>query len=142
MISQAIYTARASVTGGRVGKGHTDDGRLTLSFDSPKEFGGNGGPGTNPEQLFALGYSACFFSALKSVARGEKISVPEDATIDSTVAIGPQAEGVGYGLAVTLDVHVPGLTVEQTLDLARKAHEICPYSNATRGNIEVTLKAH
>ncbi len=142
MISQTIYTAHASVTGGRVGKGHTDDGRLAVTFDTPKEFGGSGGAGTNPEQLFALGYSACFISALKGVARGEKITVAEDATIDASVAIGPQADGVGYGLAVVLDVHIPGLTIEQTLALGQKAHVICPYSNATRGNIEVTLKAH
>jgi lipoyl-dependent peroxiredoxin len=139
MIKSAIYSAHATTSGGRVGHSQTDDGRLSVSLDTPKEMGGGGGPGTNPEQLFAAGYSACFLSAVKSVARGEKIKLSDDTTINATVDFGQNASGTGYGLAVALEVSIPGLDHEQALSLVEKAHQICPYSNATRGNIDVKL---
>jgi Ohr subfamily peroxiredoxin len=103
--------------------------------------GGNGGPGTNPEQLFAVGYSACFLGAVKAVARGEKIAIPDDATVKATVDFGQQTNNVGYGIAVALEVHIPGLSLGEATELVHKAHQICPYSNATRGNIDVKLTA-
>jgi osmotically inducible protein OsmC len=141
MIKAALYSAHATTTGGRVGKSQTDDGRLSVTLDSPKELGGNGGPGTNPEQLFAVGYSACFLGAVKAIARGEKIAIPDDATIKATVDFGQQANNVGYGIAVALEVHIPGLSLGDVTELVHKAHQICPYSNATRSNIDVKLSA-
>ncbi|HEY4202803.1 MAG TPA: organic hydroperoxide resistance protein [Devosiaceae bacterium] len=139
MIKSAIYSAHASTTGGRTGKSETDDGRLAVTLDTPKEMGGNGGPGTNPEQLFAVGYSACFLGALKAVARGEKVKIPDDAKIDATVSFGENAKGAGFGIAVALKVTIPGFDHDQAVALVHKAHEICPYSNATRGNVDVDL---
>jgi len=139
MIKSAIYSAHATTIGGRTGQSRTDDGRLAVTLDTPRELGGNGGPGTNPEQLFAAGYSACFFSALKLIARQEKVTIPDDATIDAKVDIGENANGKGYGLAVALEVVLPGVARETAQDLMEKAHQICPYSNATRGNIDVVL---
>jgi Ohr subfamily peroxiredoxin len=101
--------------------------------------GGNDGPGTNPEQLFAVGYSACFLGALKAVARNEKVKIPDDAKIDAAVSFGENAKGPGFGIAVELKVTIPGFEAAQAQDLAEKAHQICPYSNATRGNIDVKL---
>ncbi|KKB10453.1 organic hydroperoxide resistance protein [Devosia geojensis] len=139
MIKSAIYSAHATTTGGRTGQSRTDDGRLAVTLDTPSQLGGNGGPGTNPEQLFAAGYSACFLSALKAVARQEKVKIPDDATINATVDIGENAGGVGYGLAVALEVVLPGFAREDAEALVEKAHQVCPYSNATRGNIDVAL---
>jgi Ohr subfamily peroxiredoxin len=139
MIKSAIYSAHATTTGGRTGQSHTDDGRLAVTLDTPKEIGGNGGPGTNPEQLFAVGYSACFLGALKAVARQEKVKIPDDATINATVDFGENAKGVGYGIAVALEVVLPGFAREDAEALVEKAHQVCPYSNATRGNIDVAL---
>jgi len=139
MIKSAIYTAHASTTGGRTGTSKTDDGRLSVTLDTPKAMGGNDGPGTNPEQLFAAGYSACFLGALKAVARSEKVSIPDDAKIDASVSFGENAKGVGYGIAVKLAVTLPGFEHDQAVALVDKAHEVCPYSNATRGNIDVEL---
>ena len=132
-----LYTAEAAVEGGRAGLGRTSDGRLTVSLSIPKEMGGAGGPGTNPEQLFAVGYAACFHSALLSVARGRKLDA-SDSTVTARVGIGPTGHG-GFGLAVALDLHAPRLSHAAAEDLMRGAHERCPYSNATRGNVEVTL---
>ena len=101
--------------------------------------GGNDGPGTNPEQLFAVGYSACFLGALKAVARGEKVKIPDETTIDAAVSFGENAKGIGYNIAVELKATIPGLELAQAQDLVHKAHQICPYSNATRGNVDVTL---
>lgn len=139
MIKSAIYSARATTTGGRTGESRTDDGRLFVTLDTPKEMGGNGGPGTNPEQLFAAGYSACFLGALKAVGRKEKVKIPDDATINARVDFGENARGAGYGIAVALEVNLPGFTRDQALALMEQAHQICPYSNATRGNIDVEL---
>lgn len=141
MIKAPVYTAHATSTGGRTGSGKTDDGRLAVTLDTPKEMGGNGGQGTNPEQLFAVGYSACFLGALKAVARNEKVKVPDETTITAAVSFGENANegGVGFNIAVELTVDLPGFSREQAQDLMTKAHQICPYSNATRGNVDVTL---
>ena len=138
-IKSAVYTAHAHTTGGRTGTGRTDDGRLAVTLDTPKAMGGNDGPGTNPEQLFAVGYSACFLGALKAVARGEKVKIPDETTIDASVAFGENARGAGFNIAVELKVTIPGFETAQAEDLVHKAHQICPYSNATRGNVDVTL---
>jgi lipoyl-dependent peroxiredoxin len=132
-----LYTAEAVVEGGRRGHGRTSDGRLAVDLSVPKEMDGDGGPGTNPEQLFALGYAACFQSALLGVARGRQRDV-SDATITSRVGIGPTGHG-GFSLTVSLDLHAPGVARAEAEELMLRAHERCPYSNATRGNIDVTL---
>jgi len=139
MIKQALYTATAHTTGGRTGTSKTEDGRLSVTLDTPKAMGGNDGPGTNPEQLFAAGYSACFLGALKAVARGEKVKIPDDATIDASVSFGERSEGPGFSLAVAMTITLPGIEHAQAEALVEKAHAVCPYSNATRGNIDVTL---
>lgn len=132
-----LYTAHSTVTGGRDGRAVSSDNVLNVSLATPKELGGAGGAGTNPEQLFAAGYSACFLSALKLVAGKQKIALPADTTITGNVGIGP-AE-VGFALAAQLDIKVPGLPKEQVQKLVEAAHQVCPYSNATRGNIDVTF---
>jgi Ohr subfamily peroxiredoxin len=132
-----LYTAEASVEGGRDGHGRTSDGRLEVDLAVPEGMGGKGGAGTNPEQLFAVGYAACFQSALFSVANGRKLDA-SDSRIASKVGIGPSGHG-GFGLEVSLDLHAPHLSPAEAADLMARAHEVCPYSNATRGNIEVTL---
>lgn len=138
-IKSAVYTAHAHTTGGRTGTSATDDGRLSVTLDTPKEMGGNGGPGTNPEQLFAAGYSACFLGAIKAVARGDKIKVPDETTIDASVSFGENAKGPGFNIAVELKVTLPGFEHEAAVALVEKAHTVCPYSNATRGNVDVKL---
>ncbi|MFO7787422.1 MAG: organic hydroperoxide resistance protein, partial [Halospina sp.] len=115
----------------------SDDGQLNVKLTTPKELGGAGGEGTNPEQLFAAGYSACFIGALKLVAGKAKVELPEETAITGQVGIGP--EGEGFGLAVTLNVHVPGFEQQQAEELVQKAHQVCPYSNATRNNVPVEL---
>jgi osmotically inducible protein OsmC len=132
-----LYTAEAVVEGGRAGHGRTSDGRLTVALSVPREMGGEGGPGTNPEQLFAVGYAACFHSALLSVAHGRKLDA-SDSGITANVGIGPTGHG-GFGLTVALDLHAPRLSRADAADLMRRADERCPYSNATRGNLDVTL---
>jgi Ohr subfamily peroxiredoxin len=134
---QILYTAEATAVGGRQGHARTSDGRLDVALDVPQEMGGAGGPGTNPEQLFATGYAACFQSALLRIAAGRKLDV-SDSRITARVGIGP-LQGGGFGLAAALDLDAPQLTSEQGIDLMRRAHQACPYSRATRGNIEVTL---
>jgi lipoyl-dependent peroxiredoxin len=137
---RVVYTADATVTGGRdAGHGRTSDGALDVQLRSPVELGGEGG-GTNPEQLFAVGYAACFESALKTVARRQKLSA-DDVGIDSKVMLGP-TEDRTFTLAVELDVTLPGLDDEQAAGLVHAAHRVCPYSNATRGNIDVALTAN
>jgi Ohr subfamily peroxiredoxin len=132
-----LYTAEASVEGGRDGHGRTSDGRLEVDLSVPEVMGGKGGAGTNPEQLFAVGYAACFQSALFTVANGKKLDA-SDSRIASKVGIGPTGHG-GFGLTVALDLHAPHLSPAEAADLMARAHEVCPYSNATRGNIDVTL---
>ena len=133
----ALYTAEALATGGgRNGHVTTSDARLDLDLAVPTEMGGSG-QGANPEQLFAAGYAACFHSALQSVARAAKVSIT-DSSVGARVSIGALDAG-GFGLEVTLEVVLPGLPADQAQELADKAHMVCPYSNATRGNIEVTI---
>ena len=132
-----IYTAHAKATGGREGTGASDDGHLTVKLSTPKELGGAGGEGTNPEQLFAVGYAACFIGALKFVGGQKKIAVPADASIESSVGIGQIP--AGFGINVELKISLPGIAPEVADELIAAAHEVCPYSNATRGNINVKL---
>ena len=135
---KTLYTAVAIVEGGRQGHGRTSDGRLEGDLSVPEDMGGGrGGVGTNPEQLFAVGYAACFQSALLNVASGRKLDA-SDSRITSRVGLGPTGHG-GMGLTVALDLHAPHLSPTEAADLMARAHELCPYSNATRGNIDVKL---
>ncbi|MFC4207152.1 organic hydroperoxide resistance protein [Vreelandella malpeensis] len=136
-IETIAYRAEAHVTGGREGQAKSSDGALDVTLSTPKKLGGAGGQGTNPEQLFAAGYAACFLGALKHVASQEKVTLPKDASIDAAVGIG--AVEIGFGIEVELKVSLPGLAREEAESLVEKAHTVCPYSNATRGNIDVTL---
>jgi osmotically inducible protein OsmC len=136
MTSNILYTATATATAGRDGRAISDDGTLDLALAVPRSLGGPGGPGTNPEQLFAAGYSACFGSALKLVAGQRKIATgPFQITARVSLAKGER----GFGLVVALEGHLPGVSRDQATALMHAAHEVCPYSNATRGNVEVTL---
>jgi Ohr subfamily peroxiredoxin len=135
-LDKVLYTAKAHTTGGREGHSASDDGLLNVKLAPPKEMGGKG-DATNPEQLFAAGYSACFMGAIKFVAGQKKVTVPADAAIDAAVSIGPIPNG--FGLAVELAVSLPGLDRAVAQDLVDAAHIVCPYSNATRGNIDVKL---
>jgi Ohr subfamily peroxiredoxin len=135
-MTDALYTASATATGGRTGHAVTSDGALEVDLVVPSELGGDGGPGTNPEQLFAAGYSACFLSALSLMA-GKRGIDTSAATVTADVSL--RSEGRGFGLAVDLRVRMPGVERELAEKLVAKAHQVCPYSNATRGNIEVTL---
>ena len=136
MLSSVLYTAAATADGGREGRTASDDGRLDLVVSVPKELGGSG-EGTNPEQLFAAGFAACFHSALKLVARKTKHDV-DASSVTAQVGIGQLAEGVGFGLQVHLQVSLPGLPEDDAAALVAKADAVCPYSNATRDNIRVT----
>ncbi len=136
-IEKVLYRATATATGGRDGRALSSDGVLDAKLTTPRELGGAGGEGTNPEQLFAAGYSACFLSALKFVAGREKVPLPADASIEGTVGIGPIASG--FGIEAELKISLPGLARDQAEALVQKAHHVCPYSNATRNNIDVTL---
>ena len=136
-VQNILYTAQATAVGGREGRAVTSDGVLDVALSTPRELGGAGGPGTNPEQLFAAGYSACFLSALKYVAGQEKTALPAESQVTGRVGIGPIA--TGFGLQVELTIRVPGLARERLQALVDKAHVVCPYSNATRGNIDVSL---
>jgi lipoyl-dependent peroxiredoxin len=135
-LDKVLYTAKAHTTGGRDGASRSDDGMLDVKLSPPKAMGG-AGTATNPEQLFAAGYSACFMGALKHVAGMKKIAVPADASIDAEVDIGPIPQG--FGIAARLKVSLPGMDRAAAQDLVNAAHQVCPYSNATRGNIEVDL---
>jgi osmotically inducible protein OsmC len=137
---KVLYTAEATVTGGRdAGHGVTSDGALDVQLRSPKDLGGEDG-GTNPEQLFAIGYAACFEGAIKTVARRQKLEA-DDVSIDSKVSLGP-GEDRAFTIAVELDVTLPGLDEQQAAEIVEAAHKVCPYSNATRDNIEVNLTAN
>ena len=137
---QIAYKTTASATGGRDGNAKTADGTLDLKLSTPKELGGGGGNGTNPEQLFACGYSACFLGAIKFVAGKEKLQVPADASVTATVGIGPRDDGQGFGIDVDLAISLPGMERASAEALVAKAHIVCPYSHATRGNVDVRLK--
>ncbi|GHA16612.1 organic hydroperoxide resistance protein [Devosia pacifica] len=140
MIKSAVYSAHATTTGGRTGHSRTDDGRLEVDLDTPKAMGGNDGPGTNPEQLFAAGYSACFLGALKAVARNEKVKIPDETSIEAQVDFGENANGAGFNIAVAMKITIPGMENAEAKELVEKAHQVCPYSNATRGNVDVKLE--
>jgi lipoyl-dependent peroxiredoxin len=137
VLDKVVYTAKAHTTGGREGRSTSDDGLLDVKLSPPKAMGGAGGA-TNPEQLFAAGYSACFMGALKHVAGMKKIAVPADASIDAEVDIGPIPQG--FGIAARLAINLPGMDRAVAQDLVDTAHQVCPYSNATRGNIVVDLR--
>ena len=134
---KVLYTAHATATGGREGRAVSSDSALDVKLSTPRELGGAGGDGTNPEQLFAAGYSACFIGAMKAVAAQDKLKLPGEISIDGSVGIG-QIPG-GFGIAVELKIAVPGMEPAELQALVDKAHQVCPYSNATRGNIDVTL---
>ena len=139
-IDKALYTAQATSTGGRTGTTESSDGRIKLALSTPKELGGDSGPGTNPEQLFASGYSACFIGALKAVAARQKIALTSEVSIKADVSIGPMTGKPGaFGIAVAMAVSIPGLDRAQAEALVAAAHQVCPYSNATRGNVDVEL---
>ena len=136
-LQKVLYTAHAKVAGGREGHGETDDGQIKVDLRLPKEMGGNGG-GTNPEQLFAVGYAACFEGAVRFVAGQEKVKV-DGASVASSVGIGPR-EDSGFGIRAKLEVSLPGVDAEKAKHIVRTAHEkVCPYSHATRGNIDVEI---
>ena len=135
-LDKVLYTAKAHTTGGREGRSVSDDGLLDVTLSPPKAMGG-AGTATNPEQLFAAVYSACFMGALKHVAGMKKIAVPADAAIDASIDIGPIP--AGFGIAARLAVSLPGLDRAVAQDLVDTAHQVCPYSNATRGNIDVEI---
>ncbi|MFM2482066.1 organic hydroperoxide resistance protein [Celerinatantimonas sp. YJH-8] len=136
-ISQVLYQAEATATGGRDGRALSSDGVLDVALTTPKELGGNGATGTNPEQLFAAGYSACFLGAMKFVAHRDKLSISPDVTVTGKVGIGPLSDG--FGIEVELVIDLPGIAKDEAQELVDRAHIVCPYSNATRGNINVTL---
>lgn len=137
-MTKILYSTRDTATGGRDGKARTDDGAFEVALDTPKELGGNG-QGNNPEQLFAAGYAACFLSAPKFAgSQGKHARVPADASVSATVGIGPRANK-GFGLAVTLDIVLPGLAASDAEALVAEADTVCPYSHAVRGNIDVSL---
>lgn len=138
MSVNVLYRTQATATGGRDGKAQTADGALSVNLSTPKELGGAGGAGNNPEQLFAAGYAACFLGAMKFVASQGGPKVPADATVTAQVGIGPRAAG-GFGLEVALEISLPGVARDEAETLVEKAHQVCPYSNATRNNIDVKL---
>ncbi|MGY6564969.1 organic hydroperoxide resistance protein [Halomonas sp. KM-1] len=137
-IEKILYTATATATGGREGRATSSDGVLDVQLSTPRELGGAGGPGTNPEQLFAAGYSACFLGALKFVASQQKVVLPADTKVTGKVGIGQIP--TGFGIEAELTIAAPGLDRNTLQDLVDQAHIVCPYSNATRGNIDVTLR--
>ena len=132
------YTTEATATGGRDGHARSQDGRFDVALPTPKELGGAGGDGSNPEQLFAAGYSACFIGALKVAGPQLKMKLPADVAVTAKVGIGPRSEG-GFGITTDLTVSLPGLERNEAQKLVDAAHQICPYSNATRGNVDVGL---
>ena len=135
-----LYTTQATSTGGREGSSKSADGVLAVTLSTPKELGGAGGPGTNPEQLFAAGYSACFLGALKFVAGKAKIHIPAESTVTAQVGIGPRDDEQGFGIEVELTISVPGMDPSTVKQLVDQAHIVCPYSHATKNNIPVVLK--
>ncbi len=134
-----LYKTEATATGGRTGTAATTDGAFKVTLDTPKELGGAGGPGNNPEQLFAAGYSACFLGALKFVAGQKKVKIAEDTTVTAQVGIGPRDDGQGFGLDVALAIHLPGIEKAEAEALVAAAHVVCPYSHATKGSLDVRL---
>jgi len=138
-IMSVLYTAHATSTGGRDGRAVSSDKNLDVKLSAPKELGGAGAEGTNPEQLFAAGYSACFLSAMKFVAGQQKKTIPADTTVSADVGVGPNDKG-GFALDIELRVSLPGMDAADAQTLVDTAHQVCPYSNATRGNVDVRVK--
>ncbi len=138
MTVNVLYSTSAHAVGGRDGRASVDGGAHEFTLSTPKPLGGAGGEGVNPEQLFAAGYAACFIGAMKAVAGGLGLKVPAEAAVDSTIGIGPRLEG-GFGLTVALAVTLPGIARDSAEKLVEAAHQVCPYSNATRNNIDVQL---
>jgi Ohr subfamily peroxiredoxin len=136
-LQKVLYTATATATGGRTGSAKSDDGKLNVSLSTPRELGGAGGDGTNPEQMFAAGYSACFIGAMGAVAAAQKFKLPADVSITAEVGIGPIPQG--FGIQVAMAISLPGMERAAAEALVAAAHQVCPYSNAIRGNIDVTL---
>ena len=134
-----LYRTQATATGGRTGSASTADGAFSVKLVTPKELGGPGGDGNNPEQLFAAGYSACFLGAIKFVAGKQKVTVADDSTVTAKVGIGPRDDGQGFGLDVALDISLPGIDRETAQAIVDQAHIVCPYSNATRNGLDVRL---
>lgn len=139
MPTNVLYKTSATATGGRDGRSTSSDGSLDVKMATPKELGGAGGVGNNPEQLFAMGYAACFIGAMKFVASQGGPKVPADTSVTASVGIGPRSEG-GFGLDIDLEVTLPGVDPTEAQALVAKAHQVCPYSNATRNNVDVRLK--
>ena len=137
LIDPVLYQAHVKATGGRDGRAVSSDGALDVRLTTPRELGGAGGRGTNPEQLFAAGYAACFLSAMKYVAARDTLAIPPEVAVEATVGIGPIPQG--FGLEVELRIALPGLSEREAESLINKSHVVCPYSNATRGNIVVRL---
>lgn len=135
-LEKVVYRAHSTTTGGRDGASRSSDGQLDIKLGVPKEMGG-AGTGVNPEQLFASGYSACFIGAMRHVAGAAKVALPANLSVDATVGIGPIPQG--FGIEVQMVIHLPGMDKAAAQAIIDKAHQVCPYSNATRGNIEVTL---
>ncbi|MBQ0932916.1 organic hydroperoxide resistance protein [Ideonella sp. 4Y16] len=136
-LEKVLYTAHATATGGRTGSAKSDDGKLNVELSTPRELGGAGGNGTNPEQMFAAGYSACFIGAMGAVAASQKFKLPPDVSISADVGIGPIPGG--FGIQVAMAISLPGMERAAAEALVAAAHQVCPYSNATRGNIDVVL---
>lgn len=134
-----VYSTSATSTGGRDGQSVSEDNRLSVTLSTPKELGGAGGEGTNPEQLFAAGYSACFIGAMKFVAGAEKLKLPQDLSVKATIGIGQNDKGPGFAISAALSVNLPGMEKDVAEALIAKAHQVCPYSNATRGNVDVQV---
>lgn len=135
---EILYSTRVKASGGRDGQASSDDKRLAVKLNTPKELGGAGGDGTNPEQLMAAGYAACYLSALKYAALQSKTALPEDTSVEAEIGIGHNDRG-GFDLTISLQVELPGLAPDQAKALIDKAHDVCPYSNATRNNIDVQI---
>jgi osmotically inducible protein OsmC len=139
MMVKVLYTAHGHATGGRTGEGATDDGKLSVTLSTPKVLGGDGGAGTNPEQLFSIGYSACFLGALKVVAGKAHVKLPPETTVAAEIGIGPREDGEGFGITAALTITAPGVDKATLEDLVQKAHIVCPYSNAIHKTVDVQL---
>jgi Ohr subfamily peroxiredoxin len=136
---KALYHAHGHATGGRTGEGASDDGKVDVKLSTPKELGGDGGPGTNPEQLFSVGYSACFLGALKVVAGKEHVKLPPETKVAAEIGIGPRDDGEGFGITAALTITAPGVEKAKLEELVQKAHIVCPYSNAIHKTVDVKL---
>ena len=138
-LTKILYSTAARAVGGRDGSTGTVDGSFSVKLTTPKELGGPGGDGNNPEQLFASGYAACFLNAMKSIAMREHVDFPADASVTATVGLGPRSDGGGYGLDIALAISLPGMEREMAETIVQKGHVRCPYSNAVHGNVDVRL---